>query len=377
MATGLANAGHEVHVLQLGAKASERADRNVLIRTVQSHQTRGIAWYQDRRALARAAEELVENNRLDILEVPDYLGYLPFRVRRCQVAVRLHLSASTIAAERGVRPALIPHLCERMTLKRHRNWIAVSEHSMRLTIRTFGLRPKQSRTIYYPITLSEGGSAPRSLPERFVLFAGTVSARKGAMRLAAAARSFLQNDPNCHLVFAGQEHQVGSSPISAEIHDLVGDQLSKRVHFLGRLTHAETLACMKRAAAFVFPSSLETFGLVVGEAMLCGCPVVVPNIPPFTEFVEHDSTGLLVSTVDDTAALADSVSQILCDPARAAAMGRTAQAAISGRFSLERSMSDSLAFYGDLLKDRSPGQDATVTDFATERCSQVPASRFE
>jgi len=45
------------------------------------------------------------------------------------------------------------------------------------------------------------------------------------------------------------------------------------VHWLGRINHVELPAYYDAADVFVFPSRTDTFGLVMLEAMACGCPV--------------------------------------------------------------------------------------------------------
>jgi glycosyltransferase involved in cell wall biosynthesis len=56
------------------------------------------------------------------------------------------------------------------------------------------------------------------------------------------------------------------------------------------------------AAAFIFPSLAEGFGLPVIEAMGCGCPVIASDIPVFRE-VAGDAA--LFFDPHDPAALAD------------------------------------------------------------------------
>ena len=106
---------------------------------------------------------------------------------------------------------------------------------------------------------------------------------------------------------------------------------------------------MRRARAFAFPSSLETFGLVIAEAMLAGCPVVVCDAGPIPEFVEHLRTGLLVPT-NDPRALAASVNRLLSDPALAATLAQAGRESIQARFSLEAAVRQNLEFYRSCLK---------------------------
>jgi glycosyltransferase involved in cell wall biosynthesis len=41
----------------------------------------------------------------------------------------------------------------------------------------------------------------------------------------------------------------------------------------------------------VSTSKQESFGMVAAEAMACSCPVVVPDIGGFRDFVQHERTG--------------------------------------------------------------------------------------
>lgn len=45
--------------------------------------------------------------------------------------------------------------------------------------------------------------------------------------------------------------------------------------------------------AFIFPSTSETFGLVISEAMAAGLPVIAAKSPPTNEQIEHMKTGIL------------------------------------------------------------------------------------
>ncbi|GGP25537.1 glycosyltransferase family 4 protein [Silvimonas amylolytica] len=71
------------------------------------------------------------------------------------------------------------------------------------------------------------------------------------------------------LVFAGK---LGSFP--------------DHVRFVGRVTDAELKALYEHAALFVFPSFYEGLGFPPMEAMHCGCPVLLSNIPVLLEVYE-------------------------------------------------------------------------------------------
>jgi len=78
--------------------------------------------------------------------------------------------------------------------------------------------------------------------------------------------------PGSHLVFAGDGSLRAELESRARTLGLDG-----RTHFLG-FTNQSVLPSVYRAAdVMVLPSDYEPFGVVVNEAMLCGCPAIVSD----------------------------------------------------------------------------------------------------
>lgn len=61
------------------------------------------------------------------------------------------------------------------------------------------------------------------------------------------------------------------------------DQSFMHLHLLGMLTRKEMVAHYKEAAIFVAPALYEPFGLAALEAALCGCALVLSDLPSFRE----------------------------------------------------------------------------------------------
>lgn len=71
--------------------------------------------------------------------------------------------------------------------------------------------------------------------------------------------------------------------------------------FTGYLHDKELAAAFASSDVFVFPSTTETLGLVLLEAMASGLPVVAARSGPTCEQIEHESTGLLFDPSDANA----------------------------------------------------------------------------
>jgi glycosyltransferase involved in cell wall biosynthesis len=85
--------------------------------------------------------------------------------------------------------------------------------------------------------------------------------------------------------------------------------LSSCCTFLGMLTRGQVRDTLKAADVFILPSLGETFGIVLGEAMACGKPVISTRCGG-PEFVVTPETGLLVEPADSKG-LADTMSKFI------------------------------------------------------------------
>ena len=72
--------------------------------------------------------------------------------------------------------------------------------------------------------------------------------------------------------------------------------IPKNMYDLGRLNQQQVIYEMHKADAFLFPSRSEGFGLVVVEAMACGLPVIVSDLPVLAEIIDQYSSGILCET---------------------------------------------------------------------------------
>ena len=123
---------------------------------------------------------------------------------------------------------------------------------------------------------------------------------------------------------------VGEGPLEPELRRRAAELgVADAVVFAGFRTRiAEiTAAC----DLCILPSFFEGMGRVLLEAGAAGRAVVASRVGGIPDVVEHGVTGLLVPP-GDARALARAVRELLCDPERAARMGRAARERIRERF---------------------------------------------
>jgi len=345
LAHGLIESGHEVTILGIGKKSVEWNDSGIKVIILPESVTRGVAWLINRRKIYSWLKKQAHSGYVDIIETPEYQGMLPFKFPWCPVVVRLHLHSSGVAARWIIR------LLEKETLKCHVDWIAVSKWILKETQDFFNVTPSRSQVIYNPVVISKGNDAiPFPMPDCYVLYAGTVSDRKGAFVLAEAARSFFAAFPSIHLVYVGGLAEDGGQRADEIIHQIIGDRFADRVHFTGPVAHDVVLSCMKKARVFVFPSKLESFGLVPVEAMLCGTPVVFSTLHVGPEIIDDEISGLLADPYNPND-VAEKVMLILTDHAFADRLAENAKQVVQERFSLQHCIDETIGFYQTCISE--------------------------
>ena len=105
--------------------------------------------------------------------------------------------------------------------------------------------------------------------------------------------------------------------------------VQNRVRFLGFVNQSGLPAVYRSSDVMVLPSEYEAFGVVVLEAMLCGCPVIVSDhVGARFDLVREGEVGF-VYALRDVNGLAQLLRRILSDPQRRKRMGEAARERMS------------------------------------------------
>ena len=168
--------------------------------------------------------------------------------------------------------------------------IAVSESTKKDLVEKLGVESDKITVVYEGVDHEKFKvqNARREVDGEYLLFVGTIQPRKNLVRLIESFSILASQFPNLDLIIAGKKGWLADEIYAAPKNFGVGD----KVKFLGYVPEDEIVSLMNGALAFVFPSLYEGFGLVVLEAMACGCPVVISNISSLPEVV--GDAGVLV-----------------------------------------------------------------------------------
>ncbi|GAA1295695.1 glycosyl transferase [Planotetraspora silvatica] len=128
---------------------------------------------------------------------------------------------------------------------------------------------------------------------------------------------------------------AGDGPERANLERLAEQVAPGRVRFLGRISRQEVLDLLISATALLVPSRwYENQPMTILEAYSCGVPVIGTSLGGVSELVIDGATGRLIPP-DEPMELASAALALLRDPERSLAMGKSARAMASSRYSPE------------------------------------------
>ena len=159
----------------------------------------------------------------------------------------------------------------------------------------------------------QGGAVASSLPAGivapFLLHVGDLHERRNlsvVVRGLIEARRRLETQPPS-LVLAGVDRGIGDRLAAAAADSGVPDAIVR----LGAVSESTLRSLYRGAAALVYPSRYEGFGLPLVEAMASGTPVLASRAASIPEVVGE--SGMLLDP-DDSRRWADAIVHVITDP---------------------------------------------------------------
>jgi len=217
---------------------------------------------------------------------------------------------------------------------RHASAATVVSEAMRTELGHLGV--ERDRVVVQPMGVD---LAERFLPDPSVhrsrdelLFVGRLVEKKGLRHLIDALPLALHARPSMFLTVAGFGPEEAA--LRAQV-DRLG--LQDKVHFLGAVGQAELPGLYRRAAMFVAPfvraesGDQEGLGLVLVEAIGCGCPILAGDVPAVAQVLGNGFDEMVVDP-RDTRGLAHRIVRALSDPVSAHQRAAQLRAATCDRF---------------------------------------------
>jgi glycosyltransferase involved in cell wall biosynthesis len=306
-----------------------------------------IAWLNSRLQL------MLKRERVDIIHFTNYLVPV-LRLSNAKYVVTIHDLTAWKFPE-TLPPIYLPYIKWSIShaVKIADLIVTVSDAVKQEIAELFGLNIERIRTCYNGVARSFLES-PRTAPDKigaikekfgikkdFLLFVGTIEKRKNVVTLVKAFDR-VRNYKDLQLVLVGRPGYCFSMFNKyLNEHGLNGE-----VIMTGYVSEEEKIALYDGAAAFVYPSLYEGFGIPLVEAMARRVPIVASRIPSTEEIA--NKAALYYDDPFDYKTLANRILELLdSDTLRRDLMEKGVKRA--QEFSWEKASKEHLRAYRELL----------------------------
>lgn len=346
----LVEAGHEVTVVgMIGKTHQEEFYQGVRLVYFPLSQFKFLGWWRNFRRIGDYIINLHQRSPIDILEGSELnFAFMP-KIKGIPHVIRLHGGHHFFAKGENRKIERWKGFQEKFSFSKADAFIAVSEYVKTATGEFLSYQNKPIEVINYPVSFEKFYPADpgKIVPFRLV-FAGTVCEKKGIRQLIQALPEVLKAFPETHLEVYGRDwYFADGSSYTEYLKNQIPEAIRSKVVFHGPVSHDELPSFYERAQVCIFPSHIETQGLVAPEAMAMEKPVIFSATGPGPETIDHGINGWLCDPFDPA-----SIARSIIDAFRAkedySRIGKKAREKALNKFVPKKILVQNLEFYQKL-----------------------------
>ncbi|HJY12887.1 MAG TPA: glycosyltransferase family 4 protein, partial [Flavobacterium sp.] len=242
---------------------------------------------------------------------------------------------------------------EKRSFKKSDGFIAISKFVKEHTEKYLSYNNKPIVYISNPIDTNFFKPMVGNEIENRIVFAGTVCEKKGIRQLIQAFPLVKKEFPNATLEIYGRDwfFPNGNSYMQMlkekELPQL--GEIVKDIHFHGSVPYTNIPLIYAEAAVCVFPSHMETQGLVAPEAMAMEKAVVFTKLGPGPEAIEEYKTGLLCDP-HNPRDIAEKIIWIFSNKEKAKQLSKAARAFVCIKYALDIIINQNILFFNSRFK---------------------------
>ena len=347
-----ANIGHKVSVVGINNYTKQEevcTIDGVTIHRLKPIKIKGFTWLLNSRAINNCIKKIHKQTPIDIVETPE-LG-LAFIKKNASIKyiIRLHGGHHFFAEAERRNINWWKGFQEKKSFKKADAFIAISNYVKQHTAKYLSFNNKKIINIKNPIDLEVFHPRPEiKVSANTILFAGTVCEKKGIRQLILAMKKVLELFPEIKLEIYGRDwfFKDGSSYIKflkSKVIPTLGAKATNII-FKGPVAINELAKKYASSTLCVFPSLMETQGLVAPEAMAMKKLVIFSNCGPGPETISHKETGLLCNPYD-IENIAQNIIWALNNMEECKIIAQNARKFVLSNYNIEKLAKDNIQFY--------------------------------
>jgi glycosyltransferase involved in cell wall biosynthesis len=309
---------------------------------------KGFSWYFNSKAINKKIKKIHKEYPINIVESPELSLAFITKIKDIKYIIRLHGGHHFFAESENRGINKWKGFQEKRSFKKADAFIAVSQYVKNHTEKYLSYNNKPMAYISNPIDAEVFQPIVGKESECKIVFAGTVCKKKGIRQLIQSFPIVKKQYLNATLEIYGRDW---FSPNGASyIQMLQENELAKlgdfaaAIHFHGAIAYDEIPLAYAEATVCVFPSHMETQGLVAPEAMAMEKAVVFTKLGPGPETITNYETGLLCDPYDPND-IAEKILWVFSNKDKAQTMGKTARRFVLGKYGLENIVDQNIDFF--------------------------------
>lgn len=358
LAIALVKMGIEVSVVGMNYTANDETETvdGVTVYRLQKSSIKGLSWYFNSKAINEKLKDIHRLRPIDIVETSELGLAFIHKTKNIKYIIRLHGGHHFFAEgeNRGINKW--KGFQEKRSFKKADAFIAVSKYVKSHTEKYLSYSDKKVVYINYPINTELFRPILGQEIARRIVFAGTVCEKKGIRQLIQAFPIVKKEHSEATLEIYGRDwfYPNGNSYIDMlkekELPQM--GELAKDIHFHGAISLNEIPLKYAQAEVCVFPSHMETQGLVAPEAMAMEKVVVFTKLGPGPETIENYETGLLCDP-HNPKDIADKISWFFLNKESKEGIGKKASAFVLKKYGLDTIVNQNKMFFESITMKKS------------------------
>ena len=354
---GLILQGHQVSLLIYGQQKDDFFQENgINYYCIKNIKFKGLSRFLTQKKIENLINSLVLENKIDIIEAPDWTGITSFIQPKCPVVIRLN-GSDTYFCHLDNRPVKwINKFHEKRALEKANALISVSQFTADLTNIVFRLNknftiiPNGINIDLFNNTIANSSSfnaIEESQNEKTILYFGTLIRKKGLLELPLIFNEIVKKDRSVKLILVGKD---ASDSISGNVstwqmmQNLFSPEALLSVNYKGSVSYDEIKNIINSATVCVFPSFAEALPVSWLEAMAMQKAIVASNIGWANEVIDDGINGFLVNPKNHLE-YANKIIHLLDNPELRNQFGIEAREKIENQFSNNIVAKNSADFY--------------------------------
>lgn len=325
-------------------------DSGIKIHKIAHEKYKFLGWYLYRKELQKYINSIVESEKIQLLEAPDWTGITALMNIKCTLLIRLHGSDGYFCNLEGRKQKTKNYLFEKLALKGADAVVSVSQFTATKTKQIFNLK-RDISIIYNGVDTNIFSVRESKIKPNTLLYFGTIIRKKGVLELAHIFNKVIEQNPNVKLTLLGKDDNdvFEKKPTLELFFSILSDEAKLNIRHIKQVSYQEVKNYINEANVVVLPSFAEAFPMTWLEAMAMKKALVTSNIGWANELMINGETGFMVDPKnhDD---YANKILELINDKGLAETFGENASKRIQNQFLQEKIVNDNIKLFKSLIR---------------------------